>query len=96
MILITGAVTVRPEHVDEAERLCVEHCRRARAEPGCLHHTAHRDLEDEHRLVFVEHWADRAAVDAHFAVPASLEFVNALGALAADRPTIEIYEVTRL
>jgi len=96
MIIITGAVSVRPEHGEEAARLCIEHSRRSRAEPGCLHHAAHRDLEDEHRIVFVEYWADRASVDSHFAVPASLEFVEALGALAAEPPTIEIYDANRL
>jgi quinol monooxygenase YgiN len=30
------------------------------------------------RLVFVEQWADRAALSAHFAVPASRDFVRAL------------------
>jgi quinol monooxygenase YgiN len=96
MILITGAVSVRAEHGEEAARLCIEHSRRSRLEPGCLHHAVHRDLEDEHRLVFVEHWTDRAAVEAHFAVPASIDFVMALSALAAASPTIEIYDATRV
>ena len=96
MIVITGSVRVRSEHAGEAARLCVEHSQRSRAEPGCLHHAAHRDLEDDDRIVFVELWADRAAVDAHFAVPASAEFVGAVSAMAAEPPTIEIYEATRL
>ncbi|HSL56996.1 MAG TPA: putative quinol monooxygenase [Acidimicrobiales bacterium] len=93
MIIITGAVSVRPEHDDEAVRLCIEHSRRSRTEPGCLHHAVHRDLEDDRRLVFLERWADRDAVDAHFAVPASLEFVTAVSALASEPPTLEIHDV---
>ncbi len=93
MILITGAVVVRPDHLAEAERLCVEHSRRSRAEPGCLHHAAHRDLEDGNRVVFVEQWADQAAVDAHFAVPDSLEFVEAIRRLAAEPPSMQVLEV---
>lgn len=96
MILITGAVSVRPEHLERAERLCVEHSQRSRAEPGCLQHTVHRDLEDGHRLVFVERWEDQAAVDAHFAVEASRTFVAAVSAMASEAPTIEIYDATRL
>jgi quinol monooxygenase YgiN len=46
--------------------------------------------------VFVEHWEDRASVDAHFAVPASHDFVEAVTAMASEPPTIEIYETTRL
>lgn len=93
MILITGSVVVRPEHLAEAERLCVEHSVRSRSEPGCLHHAAHRDLEDARRIVFVERWADRAAVDAHFAVPASLAFVQAIGGLAAESPSMQVMDV---
>lgn len=93
MILIIGDVAIRPEHMDEAERLCVEHSRRSRAEPGCLHHAAHRDLEDDNRIVFVERWADQAAVDAHFAVPESLEFVGAIRRLAAEPPSMQVREV---
>jgi quinol monooxygenase YgiN len=48
------------------------------------------------RLVFIEQWADRAALQAHFAVPVSRNFVRALQPLAAAATTIEIYDATRL
>jgi quinol monooxygenase YgiN len=48
------------------------------------------------RLVFVEQWADRAALLAHFAVPASRDFVAALRPLASSTATIEIYDATQL
>lgn len=44
--------------------------------------------------MFVEQWADRAALLAHFAVPASRAFVKAAGALAAAPPSLEIYDAT--
>lgn len=93
MIIVTGSITVRADAVDEAIRLSLEHVRRSRTEPGCLLHSVHRDVEDELRLVFLEHWADRAALDAHFAVPASGDFVAAVAALATEAPTIDIFEV---
>ena len=46
--------------------------------------------------VFIEQWADRAALSAHFSLPASRDFVRALQPLAAASPTIEIYDATRL
>jgi quinol monooxygenase YgiN len=46
--------------------------------------------------VFIEQWADRAALAAHFAVPASRDFVRTLQPLAASSPTIEIYDATRV
>ena len=94
MIIITGAVRVRPDAWDEAVRLSVEHSTRSRAEPGCLRHDAHADLDAEHRIVFLEYWADRSAVDTHFAVPESGEFVSAISALATEPPTMELHQVT--
>lgn len=93
MVIVTGSITVRPDAIDEAIRISLEHVRRSRTEPGCLLHSVHRDVEDEHRLVFLEHWSDRAALDAHFAVPASGEFVTALAALATVPPAMDVYDV---
>jgi quinol monooxygenase YgiN len=95
MIIVTGSVRARPDAIGEVLRLSLEHVHRSRTEPGCLLHSVHRDVEDELRVVFVEHWADKAALAAHFEVPASNEFVQAVTSLAAEPPTIEIYEAER-
>src|SRR5229473_2708744 len=96
MIVVTGSVTTRPEAFDEARRLSLEHVHRSRQEPGCISHAVHVDCENPLRLVFVEQWADRAALAAHFAVPSSRDFVRSLQSLAGSSSTIEIYDVTRL
>ena len=96
MIVVTGSATVRRQAFDEARRLSLEHVQRSRTEPGCISHAVHVDCENPLRLVFVEQWADRAALAAHFALPESRNFVRALGALAIRPPTIEIYDGTRL
>ena len=95
MLIVTGSIVGRPETITELERLALEHVHRSRLEPGCISHAAHRDLENPLRLVFFEEWADRAALDAHFAVPASGEFVRAARALASPATAIAIYEATR-
>lgn len=96
MIVVTGSVTARPETFDEVRRLSLEHVHRSRTEPGCISHAVHIDCENPLRLVFVEQWADRAALLAHFAVPASREFVRSLQLLAAAATTIEIYDSTKV
>ena len=96
MIVVTGSVTTRQDSFEEARRLSLEHVHRSRAEPGCISHAVHVDCENPLRLVFIEQWADRAALSAHFAVPASRDFVRALQPLASASSTIEIYEATRL
>jgi len=92
MILVTGSIVARPDSLEQLIALCLEHVRRSRAEPGCLAHAVHRDVENPLRLVFVEEWSDRAALAAHFAVRESLAFVNGVRALAAEPPQIRVYE----
>jgi quinol monooxygenase YgiN len=96
VIIVTGRVRARPEALDEVLRLSLEHVHRSRLEPGCLLHSVHHDVEDANRLVFLEHWIDRDALTAHFRVPASGAFATALRDLAAEPPTLEIYEAERV
>jgi quinol monooxygenase YgiN len=96
MIIVLGRVTARPDTIDEAIRVSLEHVHRSRVEPGCLLHSVHRDVEDPMTLVFIEHWADRDALSAHFRVPASNAFVGALRVVAAEPPSMEIYDASPL
>lgn len=92
MIIITGAVTARPDTIDELRALCLEHTKRSRLEPGCLSHAVHVDAENPLRLFFFETWLDRAAVATHFAVLESVAFVRAASQLASDQTAIQLYE----
>lgn len=93
MILVIGDLRARPDGFEEALRLSREHVARSRVEPGCLSHDVHLDPDDPARLVFVERWEDRAALNAHFAVLASRQFAAALGDIAAAPPKLDIYEI---
>ena len=93
MVIVTGTIVGTDETIDELIELALTHVRRSRAEPGCISHDVHRHVEEPLRLVFVERWADRAALDVHFAVPESGAMVTRAGELAAERPTIQIYDV---
>src|SRR5580692_9756471 len=96
MILVTGSVTAREDSFGEVRRLSLEHVHRSRGEPGCISHAVHIDCENPLRLVFIEQWADRAALLAHFAVPASRNFVRGVQPLCSAPATIDIYDATRL
>jgi quinol monooxygenase YgiN len=87
-------VTAQEDSFDEIVKLSLEHVQRSRQEPGCISHAVHIDCENPLRLVFIEQWTDRAALLAHFAVPASRDFVRALQPLAAAAATIELYDAT--
>src|SRR5258705_6099441 len=96
MIVVTGSVTAREDTLGAVRELSLEHVHRSGQEPGCISHAVHVDCENPLRLVFIEQWADRAALLAHFAVPASRDFVRALQPLAASATTLELYDATRL
>lgn len=86
-------VSIRDGSLDTAVALSREHVERSRLEPGCVSHDVHHHVDDDHRLVFVERWVDRAALDTHFAMPESIAFARELTALTTERPRVEIHEV---
>ena len=92
MILVTGSLLAREGCVERLLALGLEHVRRSRKESGCISHAVHIDAENARRLVFVEEWASREALVAHFAVPASREFVKMAGELAEGAPQLNLYE----
>ena len=92
MLIVTGSIKAQPEHLPRVLELSLEHVTHSRQAPGCLFHSVHRDVEDETRIVFLEHWSDADALRAHFAVPTSIAFVQEAAQLAVDAPTLEIYE----
>lgn len=93
MVIVSGSLTAHPDRVHEVEELCLDHVRRSRTEPGCLLHSVHRDVENPHRFVFLEHWRSRDDLNRHFAVPESGGFIEALREHTVDLAPIEIYDV---
>jgi quinol monooxygenase YgiN len=81
MIMVVGAVTAQAASFDELRALAQQHVERSRGEPGCVSHAMSIDSENPLRLVFVEEWADFAALQAHFAVPESRQFAAAAARL---------------
>jgi quinol monooxygenase YgiN len=76
--------------------LSIEHVARSLAEPGCLEHGVATDANDGLRLVFFERWADRAALHAHFRMPASRTFAAKVASLVAHPPTLNVYEASEV
>jgi quinol monooxygenase YgiN len=96
MIIVTGTVLARPDSFDDILRLSTEHVLRSRAEPGCISHAVHRDTEEPFRLHFLERWADMDALKAHFIVPESRAFGGDLARLAAEPPSMTLYDASEV
>ena len=94
MILVIGECAIKEEAINEALQISLEHCARSLLEAGCLSHEVSRGVKDPLRLIFVERWADHAALMAHVQVPASRAFGKALGQFCSSAPRMDIYDST--
>jgi len=59
------------------------------AEAGCIAYVAHESLSAPGTIVFIEAWADQAALDAHSTGPALATLAARLGELLAEKPALE-------
>ena len=96
MIIVTGSILAREDSLAELLSISLAHVRRSRAEAGCISHSVQQDAENSLRSVFIEEWADMNSLQAHFAVPASRDFVKAAKSLAAELPQMKVYDVQQL
>lgn len=93
MLVVTGTVTARPDTFAQLREAALAHVARSRSEPGCLKHSVHVDCEDPLKLFFYEEWADRAALDTHFAQTGSHDFMDAVRELAAGSTRVKILPI---
>lgn len=93
MLVVTGAVTARPDTFEALRETALAHTVRSRTEPGCLKHSVHIDCEDPLTLFFYEEWADRPALDTHFAQDGSRQFMAAVRELAARSTRVRILPI---
>ena len=93
MLLVIGRVQCSAENRDEIVALCEEMQENSRREEGCLRYGFFAAVEDPLSFVAVEEWADREALDRHFAEPHLREFTGRLLELISGQPEIAIHEV---
>jgi quinol monooxygenase YgiN len=62
------------------------------AEDGCITFAMHRDLADPHRLVLVERWTSRDALDRHLAAEHLSAFRAAVAPLCAAPAQVAVME----
>ncbi|HQU70415.1 putative quinol monooxygenase [Tabrizicola sp. YIM 78059] len=94
MYTIIGTLTARPETREELASLLMALVAPTRAEAGCINYDFHVDAADPCVFVFYENWTDRAALDAHLAMPHLQPLVSQLDRLLAC--PVEIRPLTML
>lgn len=96
MIIVIGNIIAKAESASEVLALSLEHVKRSQTEPGCIRHTVSVDCENPLRFIFVEYWADMAALQVHFGLEASQTFIRDLTPLLAEKPDMKIYDANEL
>jgi quinol monooxygenase YgiN len=93
VLLVIGRVECTPEQRDELVALLTRMQDDSRREDGCIRYGFFAAVEDPHSFVAVEEWADREALDRHFAEPHLQEFGRRLLELVSARPEVAIHEI---
>jgi len=93
MLLVIGRVQCPPERRDALVAQLEEMQDNSRREKGCLRYGFFAAVEDPLSFVAVEEWADREALDRHFAEPHLHEFSGRLLKLVSTQPEVAIHEI---
>jgi quinol monooxygenase YgiN len=94
-VTVVVLFAARPGRGDDAEAALREVSGPTHAEEGCILFAAHRVAGDPDRLVLVERWADRDALDRHLASPHLLAFREGAADVWAAPPEILLVEPLR-
>jgi quinol monooxygenase YgiN len=93
MILVTGRVRIPPELRGRFIEVATEMCKHSREDAGCGGYRVYADLEQSDRYVFVEEWADDAALQRHFGQAHTSAFMADLRGLLAE-PADAVFHTT--
>ena len=96
MIIITGSIIAKSDTFDELRATSLAHVARSRTEDGCISHDVSVDCDNPLRLVFIEHWRDRAAILKHFADPQARAFAVSARHLAQFLPELNLFAATEI
>ena len=93
MLLVVGRVRCASEKRGEVIELLERMQDDSRREEGCIRYGFFAAVEDPLSFIAVEEWADREALDRHFAQPHLHEFAAGMLELVSERPEVAIHEI---
>ena len=94
MIIVTAAARLRPDTRDAALAAATKMQEATAREPGCDEYRFWVAIDDPHRVLVFERWADQAALDAHFAMQHTRDFGAAIAAFADGPVAVTRFEVS--
>lgn len=89
-IVLIARLKVQADKVEEAKAAAMAIVSDSRTEPGCINYDIHQSIEDETVFLWHETWANKAAIDEHFATPFFQNFFKIVETIAAEPPQINL------
>jgi quinol monooxygenase YgiN len=89
-IVLIARLKVKADKVEQARSAALAIVVASRNEAGCINYDIHQSIEDETVFFWHETWANKAAIDEHFATPFFQEFFAVVGEVAAEPPQINL------
>jgi quinol monooxygenase YgiN len=89
-IVLIARLQVKADKVEEAKAAAMAIVAASRAEAGNINYDIHQSIEDETVFMWQETWANKAAIDEHFATPFFQKFFGIVGEIAAEPPQINL------
>lgn len=89
-IVLIARLKVKAEKVEELKAAALKIVADSRNEAGNVNYDIHQSVDDETLFFWHETWADKAAIDEHFATPFFGEFFKIVEEIAAVPPQINL------
>lgn len=89
-IVLIARLRVKKEMVEEAKQVALSLVEVSREEEGNINYDLHQAIDDETVFIWHETWANKAALDEHFAMPYFGKFFAKVDEIAAEPPQITL------
>ncbi len=93
MLIVIGDATAAPGRRDELVAAAQAVAAATRGDRGCLAYSFAADLEQPDRILSIEVWADRSALNEHMAHEHTQAFLQVAPDLVAGEPAMSFHEV---
>jgi quinol monooxygenase YgiN len=93
MLIVNGDATAAAGRRNELIAAARAVAAATRKDHGCLAYSFAADVENPDRVLSIEIWADRSALDAHLGHEHTAEFMSVAPGLVAGEPAMAFYDV---
>ena len=93
MLIVIGNATAAPGRRDDLVAAARTVAAATRGDRGCLAYSFAADVENDNRILSIEVWADRAALDEHMQHDHTKEFMRVAPGLVAGEPVMSFHDV---